>query len=297
MAVPLTRVTQKQFGSTGPAGDFGVFGSKAANAPVFSQDPATIQSLAAFLKGWGSSIIGNYDPPMEDMNSLFLLAFRQLAYIFEKGVPEYDPLINYFTGSLVQEAGVIYNSQIDSNIGNDPASDNGTNWKAGVGGQNGGVPTGTILPWGGPVNAIPAGYLLGIGQTVSRVTYAQLFAIFGTLYGAGDGATTFNLPNGRTRVLVGSSAGDTNFGTVGQVGGTTTNNLSHTHAMQGDGGANGPVDTANFFNRVKFANGSLWGITGGQQAPGVSTTVTSGLVNPVNNLQPYLTIGGIIIKT
>jgi microcystin-dependent protein len=41
----------------------------------------------------------------------------------------------------------------------------------------------------------PAGWLACDGSAVSRATYANLFAAIGTLYGAGDGSTTFNLPN------------------------------------------------------------------------------------------------------
>ena len=43
----------------------------------------------------------------------------------------------------------------------------------------------------------PAGYLKRNGAAVSRTTYARLFAKIGTTYGAGDGSTTFNLPDGR----------------------------------------------------------------------------------------------------
>jgi microcystin-dependent protein len=41
------------------------------------------------------------------------------------------------------------------------------------------------------------------GAEVSRVTYVKLFAIYGTTYGAGDGSTTFNLPDFRGRVIYG----------------------------------------------------------------------------------------------
>ena len=41
---------------------------------------------------------------------------------------------------------------------------------------------------------IPAGYLLCNGQAISRTTYANLFSVIGTSYGAGDGSTTFNVP-------------------------------------------------------------------------------------------------------
>lgn len=41
----------------------------------------------------------------------------------------------------------------------------------------------------------PTGWLLCDGSAVSRTTYSVLFALIGTMYGAGDGTTTFNLPN------------------------------------------------------------------------------------------------------
>lgn len=46
------------------------------------------------------------------------------------------------------------------------------------------------------------------GREVSRTTYATLFAAIGTVHGAGDGTTTFNLPDGRGRSLIGSGTGD-----------------------------------------------------------------------------------------
>lgn len=55
------------------------------------------------------------------------------------------------------------------------------------------VPLGTIVAY---VSTTPAtGFLLCNGAAVSRGTYANLFALVGTTYGAGDGVTTFNLPN------------------------------------------------------------------------------------------------------
>jgi hypothetical protein len=43
----------------------------------------------------------------------------------------------------------------------------------------------------------PAGWLKANGATVSRTTYAGLFAVIGTTFGAGDGSTTFTLPDFR----------------------------------------------------------------------------------------------------
>jgi microcystin-dependent protein len=60
-------------------------------------------------------------------------------------------------------------------------------------GKNRKVPVGEVLSI--PENTtIPAGYLLCDGSAVSRTTYADLFAVIGTTFGAGDGSTTFNLP-------------------------------------------------------------------------------------------------------
>ena len=55
------------------------------------------------------------------------------------------------------------------------------------------VPTGMILPFLG--TTVPEGYLLCNGANVSRETYANLFSVIGTKCGAGDGSTTFTLPN------------------------------------------------------------------------------------------------------
>jgi microcystin-dependent protein len=52
-----------------------------------------------------------------------------------------------------------------------------------------------------------AGWLLCDGRAVSRTTYARLFAKIGTTHGAGDGASTFNLPDARGRSLIGAGQG------------------------------------------------------------------------------------------
>lgn len=62
-----------------------------------------------------------------------------------------------------------------------------------LGGNSTLVLPGTTVLWCAPV--VPAGYLELAGQAISRTTYSALFALFGTTYGAGDGSTTFNLPD------------------------------------------------------------------------------------------------------
>ncbi len=78
---------------------------------------------------------------------------------------------------------------------------------------------GMIMEWGGLVGAIPDGWLLCDHSAVSRTTYAPLFAAIGVLHGAGNGTTTFNLPNIVKRVPVGFDALTATYDTVGATGG------------------------------------------------------------------------------
>lgn len=73
-------------------------------------------------------------------------------------------------------------------------------------------PAGIILPYAG--STAPEGYLMCDGSAVSRSTYAALFAVIGTTYGAGDGSTTFNIPDLTGRVVIGVS-GTHALGTTG----------------------------------------------------------------------------------
>lgn len=61
--------------------------------------------------------------------------------------------------------------------------------------STGSVPTGAVVAFA--MNAAPASWLECNGAAVSRTTYAALFAAIGTTFGAGDGSTTFNLPQMR----------------------------------------------------------------------------------------------------
>lgn len=67
------------------------------------------------------------------------------------------------------------------------------------------TPAGIIMPFAGA--ATPSGWLECTGAAVSRTTYATLFAAIGTTWGAGDGSTTFNLPDMRGRTAVGAGTG------------------------------------------------------------------------------------------
>lgn len=90
------------------------------------------------------------------------------------------------------------------------------------------VPIGAMLLWGS--TSTPNGWLICDGTQVSRNTYSALFNIIGTTYGAGDGSTTFNLPDLRLRFPIGKAASGT-ASTLGSSGGAFGG--THTHFVSG----------------------------------------------------------------
>lgn len=92
---------------------------------------------------------------------------------------------------------------------------------------SGGIPVGTTILF--PGTSAPTGFLKENGAAISRTTYAALFAVIGTTYGAGDGSTTFNLPDSRGEFF--RCLDDGRGVDVGRVlGSAQTDDLkSHTH--------------------------------------------------------------------
>jgi microcystin-dependent protein len=101
-----------------------------------------------------------------------------------------------------------------------------------------GVPTGSVEIYAG--GSAPSGWLLCDGSAVSRATYADLFATISTIYGAGDGSTTFNLPDMRDRMVIGVSGTKS----LGSSGGSETVNLSHSHTVNSHTHSDGSLSAA-----------------------------------------------------
>ena len=97
------------------------------------------------------------------------------------------------------------------------------------------VPIGASMEWNG--STPPEGWLVEDGSAVSRTVYSALFAVIGTTYGAGDGVTTFNLPDHRNRVGVGLDANDSDFNAIGKKLGSKSNtyDLTHKHTQGATG--------------------------------------------------------------
>ena len=144
---------------------------------------------------------------------------------------------------------------------------------------------GTILPFAG--TTAPTSYMFCDGSAISRTTYADLFAKIGTSFGAGDGSTTFNLPDLSGKVPVGLDENDTDFDTIGETGGSKYLQ-EHQHKYKNTGGE--------FAGTVN----NTW--TGGGTQSGVKvndTATTTGNVYNITtgnsgNLQPYVVINYII---
>jgi len=95
------------------------------------------------------------------------------------------------------------------------------------------VPAGALMPYAG--TAAPAGYLLCDGTAVSRTTYADLFAVVSTTYGAGNGTTTFNVPDLRQKFPMGKAASGTGSTLGGTGGSKDAIAVSHPHGFTDPG--------------------------------------------------------------
>lgn len=92
--------------------------------------------------------------------------------------------------------------------------------------SSGSTPAGSVQMFAGAT--APPGYAICDGGAVSRTDNPNLFAAIGVAYGAGDGSTTFNLPNLKGRVPVGRDAAQSEFDTLGETGGAKTHTLGYT---------------------------------------------------------------------
>lgn len=148
----------------------------------------------------------------------------------------------------------------------------------GGGGGGGGVPTGAILIWA--TITAPLGFLECNGAAVSRTGFADLFATLNLSYGAGNGSTTFNIPDYRGEFHRGWAHGSNNDpdkafrtnrgdGQTGDIIGSKqgTKLLSHNHLVAEYSGSQEGVITFSHINANTNANiGNRTGSTGGSES-------------------------------
>lgn len=177
-----------------------------------------------------------------------------------------------------------------------------------VGSGSGLNEAGIIRMWAGPNTTLPPRSLICDGSAISRPianggtvdTYVDLFAITGTVFGAGNGTSTFNLPRFNMRVPVGPGQIFPGLNKVlGQTGGEENHTLtaaeipSHTHPIRG-ATAGAPSGTGDRFLRAttgddaNFRTGN--GVNINDQTYGSAATGDG----QHNNMQPYLVVNFII---
>jgi microcystin-dependent protein len=177
-------------------------------------------------------------------------------------------------------------------------------------------PVGMVSDFAGAT--APVGWQLCYGQAISRTTYAELFFVIGTSYGAGDGSTTFNLPDLRGTAAAGldnmggSAAGRLTSGTsLGVFLGEQTHTLitgempSHNHSGTTGGQSADHTHTqiASTSTGSYSAGGSNGPLGSGSQTGGTSndhthnfTTSSIGGGGAHNNVQPTMVMNKIIFS-
>lgn len=150
------------------------------------------------------------------------------------------------------------------------------------------LPIGAIIDYGGGV--APQGWMICDGAAISRAAFSELFEAIGTIYGSGNGSTTFNIPDFRGKVSVGVNQNDSDF-EIGNYDGEKSHTLNieempaHNHSRttapqtwaERDAGASKIISPSSGAAKTvtKYSN-----YTGGSQ--------------PHNNMPPYLTTNKII---
>lgn len=192
--------------------------------------------------------VSGLPPKQQDFNGLFNAVSQHNFFAQNGGLYSFNQAVSDAIGGYPQGAllwaivggkpSAVY-SLVENNTFNfltNPEYLDGVHWAF----IDTGLPTGIIITWS--ANNAPDGYLICNGAAISRTTYARLFNVIGTTWGAGDGNTTFNLPNAMNKTIWQSSLG---------VGGITLGSLpdhQHHYAQAASDSGFGYAGVGNFGN-------------------------------------------------
>ena len=154
---------------------------------------------------------GGIPPYGQDMNGILKSITENLCYYSAGGLFEYDNKRDYDAPAIVSHKGKIYRC-VAANTALAPiAPGTNSNYWLHIMDETDVKPIMSsfsgMIGWFAGTTAPTDDWLVANGQEVSRTIYKGLFDYFGTLYGEGDGVTTFNLPNLVDRVAWGADVG------------------------------------------------------------------------------------------
>jgi len=175
------------------------------------------------------------------------------------------------------------------------------------------LPVGIILDYAGQATLPDPDWMACVGQALSRSVYTTLFAVIGTIYGVGDGSTTFNIPDLRGTFVMGSSF----YYPIGVKGGASSITLTdyelptHSHVIPDPGHYHQSTDNQDFVTGPNVPGGGNYHFadTGpvqagydfdvnsaqtGISATGITTTYSIGNGQAFASLPPYLAMQKII---
>lgn len=175
---------------------------------IIPDKPSSEQGRASWQQGFPQVCAqplasGGIPPNYLDFQGIFNALSSSICYMQTGALWPWSSTLTYPLGAHVLGSDSNEYVAVQENSGQDPTQDpTNVYWLRADAGD--GVPVGTIV-WSAATQA-PNGYLLCNGATVGRTTYSALFAAIGTTYGAGDGSTTFALPNLIGRVMWGGTS-------------------------------------------------------------------------------------------
>jgi hypothetical protein len=255
----IIRAKQRIFGDGVVANyNHAVFGSLKADAIAYSKDPDTIQSTA-WDEGWKAATVNNQAPALQDLNAVDYLTTRQIAYILQAGVPEYDATTTHYIDDICRSGGSLHRSIVDDNTGNAVTDTSKWGGVFGINPLGSIIAMGNVAAWALPTaDEVKDGYALCNGNTFAALGAGNYNASF-----------TGNRPTlNDSRFLMGSTA-------VASTGGQNSTTLA---------AANIPQVSTSYTPAGTNAASSVSGSVGGSDGTHTHTATTTAL-GPINATQ------------
>jgi hypothetical protein len=177
----------KAFGANAVGGERTVFGD------VAQSDTLDANINTYFLRGWGIVAVDE-NPTMQDFNAMGFGLGQLIAYLHQMGVAEWNATQEYHIGSTTQVGEIIYISHTNTNVGNSPSTDDGTNWRAVLSAAaiHAATSDATLL------DADEFGRWKSVSGLLRKCTWGNIVSTLSALCGAGWNAATASACSGNS---------------------------------------------------------------------------------------------------